>query len=281
MTGLIQNVLVRALVLAVALAGAASSAIADPIPGASYRGVASDYAIVTFTVAADGSSLTSYSITNVHGNTCSFSGDGVAGSWDGAPIVNGAFDYQIGASMTFQGTFPGAQSASGSFQFHNNAVAGAAPACDTGTVNWTATTTANPPSGGGGGSGSGSGGSGSGGSGSGGNGSGGNGSGGSGSGANGGTSQKTKVPTRVVFGKLSRTQLGGRIRSASKDCLASRTLILWRGGRRIASTRSKVNGTYSFRRSANVRGRKVHVQVTPLTNASTICEAATSGTVKA
>jgi hypothetical protein len=299
MAGWIQNMLLRGLILMAALAGTASPAIADAVPGASYRGVASDFAIVTFTVAADGSAVSSYSITNVHGSTCNFEGNGVAGSWAGTSIVNDAFDYTIGSSMTFQGSFTGAQSASGTFQFQNAAVPGEAAACSTGTVNWTATTAATPPTGGGsgssgGGSGSSGGGSGSsgggtgssgGGSGSSGGGSGssggGSGSRGGGSATSGGASAKTKIPTRIVFGKLPRNQLGGRIRSAGKQCLARRTLILLKGSKRIAVTRSKVNGTYAFRSAATLKGQKLHVQVMALTTASAICEAASSANVKA
>ncbi len=131
---------VSVLAAALSLTCAASAALAQPVPRATYTGVASDYAQITFTVPADGSSISSYSITNAQGNTCTFDGNGVLGSWPGTEIVNGAFDYAIGSSFTFQGTFPGAQSAAGTFQFDNPAN-GEAPACMTGTVSWTATAT--------------------------------------------------------------------------------------------------------------------------------------------
>ncbi len=144
-----QNVLARATVLALALVSAASlslvsapaPALAAVVPGASYSGVASDYALVSFTVAADGTSITSYSITGAQGNTCTFNANGVAGSWLGTPIVNGAFDYTIGSSFTFEGSFAGPQTASGTFQFTNVAEPPEVPACETGNVNWSATAT--------------------------------------------------------------------------------------------------------------------------------------------
>ncbi|MGO9976526.1 MAG: hypothetical protein ACLP01_27695 [Solirubrobacteraceae bacterium] len=251
----IKRVIPAMLVLA-AMSCAVSPALARVVPGATYQGKATDFAKVTFTVSANGEMVTSYSITDVRGNTCTFSGDGVAGSWAGTPIVNGAFVYMLGSGLTFRGTFPGAQTASGTFQFHNNAVPGSAPACDSGVVSWTATTTA----GGNGGSGKG-----------------GSGTRGSGTGPG---AHTALAATHVTFGKLSRTRIGGRLRSSSKNCLMSRTVILMRGSKRITTTRTKANGTYSFVRSGKVRGQRVHVQVTARTLASTLCEAALSGAVK-
>lgn len=239
----------KLLLVLLALFTPASRALAAPVPGASYHGVAADYAIVNFTVSSDGTSITSYSITNVRGNTCTFNGNGVAGSWAGTPIVGNAFDYQLGASLTFQGSFPGAQSASGTFAFQNAAVPSAyVKACDSGTVRWTATTTATPPSGGGTGT---------------------------------GKPGPTKIPTHVSFRALSRTTLGGRIASTRRVCLAGRTLTLWRGRTRIARTRTTANGTYAFRRSTKLHGHSVHVDVAARTVAGTLCEAVASRTVRA
>ena len=238
----------------VAMSGAAAPALAAVVPGATYNGKGADYALVTFTVSSDGSTITSYSITNVRGNTCMFNGNGVAGSWAGTPIVNGAFDFQLGTGLTFQGSFPGAQTASGTFEFHDNAVPGQTAACDSGVVSWTATTTSAPPNGKGNGNGIGNG--------------------------NGGGAHTARVVTHVTFGKLSRTRIGGRLRSSSRGCLVSRSVILMRGSKRITTTRTKANGTYSFARSGKVHGHRVHVQVTARTLAGTLCEAASSGVVK-
>ena len=261
---------ILAVVLAAAIAVA--SAAANPVPGATYTGVASDGAQVKFTVSPDGTLVTSMTLVNVQGDTCSFFTNDQSPGWPGAPIAQDAFDYRAsssGAVVTrtkFQGAFPGAQSASGTFNIHQDSTGpptstSTSPACDTGTVSWTARTTSTPPAPGSGAPGSGNGGSG--------------GPGSGGSGPVGGGQHPTFV-SRLRLRRLSRTRLGGRIRSPSGACRGRRTIILWRGSRRIASTTSNANGSFSFPRSAAVRGRRVRVSSPWLGVSGGTCAAASS-----
>ena len=240
---------------------AAVPAAADPVPGATYNGVAADGANVTFTVSPDGTLVDSYRFTNVTANGCQFTAEGDKGVWEGAPIANNAFDYELSTAtaISFRGTFPGAQTASGTLRLHDAATS-TTPACDTGTIAWTANTTATPPSGTGG---SGGGGSGSGG-------------GGNGTGSSGGGGSKHVFATRVTLRKLSSKRLGGRLSSSSGACRAGATVILWRGQRRFARTKTKANGTYWFARSKAVRGRRVRASVLARTVKAGVCAAGSS-----
>jgi hypothetical protein len=235
-------------VLALACVAAAVPAQAASIPGATYTGVASDGADVTFTVSPDGALVDSYLVTHVAANTCTFVGEGDKGIWPGGPIVNGAFQYQLYDAILFKGTFPGAQSASGTFRFYDHATPATA-ACDTGTVSWTATTTATTPSNGTG-----------------------NGN-GTGGGNGGGTHH---FASRVALRKLSPKLVGGRVTSSSTACRADRKVTLWHGTRRIASTRTKAGGKFSFARSATVRTGKVRATVAARTVRAGICTAGSS-----
>jgi hypothetical protein len=261
----------------------ASSASAGPVPGASYEGQAADGATVDFTVSSDGTLVDSYRIKGAHGTyagesdavTCYFVGEGDPGTWEGAPIVTNAFSYTAG-NDSFQGTFNGAQTATGSFRFYQ-AADSSSPSCDTGTVTWTATTTSPPPSTGtgtstGGGSGPGTG----------------TGTGtstGTGSGTQTTTTSTGKKPTakakpryttRVVFGKLAHGKLGGTLKSSGKMCRATRTVTLWLGPKPFASTRSKANGSYAFTLKKPERGRHVRAAVKTTTLKSAVCTASTS-----
>lgn len=236
---------------------------ADAIPGATYAGVAQDGGKVAFRIAADGTSLTSYRISDVPGSTCTFNAEGDPSVWEGAPIVDGWFAYALEDAISFRGTFPGPQSASGTFRFDDHATS-ATPACDTGVVDWTATTTATPPATGGGGSG--------------------------GSGGAGGTpgapppgpsATPPRFATRVVFRRLSRTRLGGRLASPSAACRAGRLVTLWRGQRRIAMTRTRADGSFRFPRTARLRGRRVRASTPARTLAHALCAAGSSRFVKA
>jgi hypothetical protein len=247
------GIVVVALVSAIGVASAA----AYPVPGATYTGVASDGAQVQFTISSDGTLVTSYYLVGVQGNTCSLYTNGETPEWDGAPIGANAFDYEhagsgLVASISFQGSFPGAQSASGTFSVHQDATSNS-PACDTGTVSWTAMTTSKPSAPG----------------------TGPGGSGGHGSGSGPGGNGRTFV-TRIRFRRLSRTHLGGRIGSPNLTCRARRKVYLWRGSHRIASTTSKANGSYTFARSAAVRGRRVRASSPARTISAGTCAAASS-----
>lgn len=244
----------------------ATAAGATAVPGATYTGSAADGARIKFTISADGKLVNSYQFVGVQAATCQFYSNGMAPEWPGAPIANNAFSYQlirsgIETSIWFNGTFPGPQSASGTFELRQDAT-NQNPACDTGTVSWTATTTATP-----GGSG-----------GSGGSGSGGSGSGGSGSGSGGGHGRKFK--TRVTLRRASARQLTGRIMSPAGACRAGRKVILWRGKRRIASTKAKAGGKFSFARSQRIRGRFVRASAPTRRVRAGSCAAASSKLIR-
>lgn len=253
-----------ALVAAAASAAlAVGQARADAIAGAAYAGTAADGAKVRFAIAADGTSVTSYRISDVPGSTCTFNAEGDASVWEGAPIVDGAFDYAFEDAIAFHGTFPGAQSAAGTFRFFDHATA-ATPACDTGTVSWTAATTAAPPAVGGGGGGQ------------------------AGnpqpSGSSGAGAPKPKptprFATHVTFGPLSRTRLGGRVGSGGRACRGGRVVTLWRGQKRLATTRTRADGSFRFARTARVRGRRVRASTPLRAVKGAVCGAGSSRFVK-
>jgi hypothetical protein len=180
-----------------------------------------------------------------------FTGEGDPSLWEGAPVIDGAFAYRLPGALDFRGSFPGAQSAAGTLRFTTGS-------CDTGTESWTATTTATPPVIPGrnpGGT-----------------------PGGNPGGSPGGTTgSKPKFATHVVFRKVSMSRLGGRIKSPSGACRTGRTVTLWRGQHRSATTRTKSDGTFSFDRSAKVRGRRVRVGAPARSTAKVLCEAGSSG----
>jgi len=242
-----------AIVAAICLAVGASTANADPIAGAAYRGIAADGAGVQFTISADGTLVDSYKITEAKGDTCIFTGEGDKGVWEGAPIVNGSFAYALGDAIVFRGSFPGPQSLSGTFRFFNAATS-ASRACDSGTVTFNVTTTATPPPPPGGGPGGGP----------------------SGGPGHGHRNIKPTFGARVALHKLSQARLGGRIRSSSAACRARRKVVLWLGPRRIASTRTKTNGTYWFARPRRLRGHHVRASVSKMALRTATCSAATS-----
>jgi hypothetical protein len=216
-------------------------AYANPIAGATYAGVASDRAGVDFTLSPDGTLVTAYQITGALGSTCALNANGNDGVWEGAPIVSGAFVYRIADLILFRGSFAGPRSASGTFRLHNRATR-FTPACDTGIVTWTATTTAAPLAGSGG---------------------------------------RSGVATRVVLRRLSQTRLGGRINTPSGACRAARAVILWRGSRRIARTKSNADGTFSFVRSPTMRGHIVRASVLARPVRRAICTAGSSTFISA
>lgn len=242
-----RSTLTVALIAAALSLVAALPAVASPaVPGATYSGVAAGGADITFTLSPDGTIVTSYRI-DAHGDTCVFTAEGQNGGWPGAPVNGNSFEYQLGPNIDFKGRFTGAQSASGTFRLYDEATA-ATTACDTGTVDWTATTATAPPPGGGG-------------------------PGGGGHGPSGG---KSEFGTRVKLRKASQSRLSGRIISAEGACRADRKVTLWRGSHRIESTKSKVNGTFSFGRPTSVRGRRIRASVPALSVNAGLCEAGSS-----
>jgi len=271
--------------LAALLNGAGfAAAAAQPVAGATYSGTAADGGSVTFTVSSDGTLVDSYEISGVsgmepNGGTCSFLGEGELGDWPGAPITGEVFSYDIGSSLHFQGSFTGAQAASGTFRFDDPA-AGTAPACDTGVVTWSAATAATPPVSGGGAGGGGTGGSGTGGSGTGGGGTGGSGTGGSGSGRTAPPSTRS-VTSRVVLRRLAGDRVGGTVQSNALVCRAWRTVFLWRGSKRVRSVRTGARGVYSLAVWRGIRGRPVRATVAERRHAGITCAAGSSTFIRA
>jgi len=238
---------------------------AGAVPGATYAGTTAVGGSLTFTVSSDGTLVDSYDVSGVHGHApngsgCEFAGGGDAGVWPGASITNNAFTYDVGTAIDFDGVFTGAQSAAGTVRF-DDPQEGASPGCDTGKVNWTAATTATPPAGGGSGSGGGSAG---------------DSGGGDSSGTGGGKHSKPSVATRVVLRKLSAKRLGGQLTASQEPCRAVRTVFLWRGSRRLGSTRTSTGGRYTFRLPASMRGRAVRATVKKLSTRTFVCAAGSS-----
>jgi hypothetical protein len=243
------------LVLAAGVAGtAAGPASASAIPGATYTGVPASGGAITLTVAADGTRVSSYRI-DVQGDTCTFVAEGDDGVWEGAAIVQDAFEYHLYESIALRGTFSGEQSVTGTFRLYNYAV-GSKPACDTGTVAWSASTSATPPP--------------------------------PGSSPPAGSppagsagSSSRRFATGLLLRRRSRTTLGGRVTSASATCRARRRVLLVQGSRTIASTTSASDGRYSFRRSARTRGRRVRALATARGLAGAMCAAGSSKAIPA
>src|SRR6266511_2335051 len=111
---------------------------ATHIPGATYTGTHSGGGTLEFTVAGDGSGITSFKINNIPGDVCTFSEWSVTFSQGNIPITNHSFSYDItsgnGQGSSFSGTFPGTQSAQGSFR-RAFGLPGL-PRCDSGTLTW-------------------------------------------------------------------------------------------------------------------------------------------------
>jgi len=248
--------------VALLCAATAVPALASPVPGATYNGRTADGAYVVFTVSADVSQVNSYEITGVIGDTCQFSAEGNEPAFPGAPIENNAFTYGFDQVFSFSGDFDGAQSATGTYHFHRDAI-GKQPACDSGVVSWTASTTDEPtvtrapPSGSPSPT-------------------------GSSSCPRGCASSSSQfIKTRVSLHTMAFSRLGGRITASGATCTRGRIVTLWRGKRRIRSTRSGKGGSYWFARTATVRGRLVHVTVATRMVTGAICGAASSKTIGA
>lgn len=223
-----------------------SATVAAVVAGATFTGTHAGGGTVRFTVAADGTRLTSYSIRDVPGDTCTFVAGGVAGEWEGTPIVNNAFDYRLHDALRFAGTFPTSASATGTLRLFNRAVSGVKPACDSGTLTWTATATVStgPPA------------------------------------AEDPQATTARFTTTIKLRRRGRTKLAGRLGSPSRACRSRRRVTLKRGSRTIAATRSTRGGRFSFKRSAKSRGRMVRARVSMRTVPAAVCTAAKSKRVR-
>ena len=121
-------------VLALALAALPASAQALHIPGATYTGTFSGGGTVDFSVTPTGDAVTGFHVANASGQGCTIL-EATAGGQ--TPIVNHAFNV-TSSLFNFSGKFNDVQGAVGTFG--TNQAAG----CSTGTLNWTATTSASP-----------------------------------------------------------------------------------------------------------------------------------------
>jgi hypothetical protein len=252
---------VLAAVLACALPVVAAGAAA--IPGAGYSGTYAGGGTIQLTVSVDGTRVTSYRLTRTVGDTCEFYANGDAGEWPGAAIADDAFEYHLYDGIRLSGKFTGAQSATGTFRLYNHA-AGSRPACDSGTISWTATTTAKPapasappgdPS----------------------------------PGQSPAQVGATHAPgaalrayrTTVSLRRAGRGTLAGRVVSQARECRGGRRVTLLRGFRRIGSTVTKRDGRYSFRRLKTASGHRVRVTVSDRNTKGGHCASATSAQVVA
>jgi len=103
------------------------------VAGATYTGTHSGGGSVEFTVAADGTTLPAFRITDIPGNSCSFDVEGEEGVWGATPINNNTFAYES-ATLLFSGHFLPAGRAEGTLrasfpQIH----------CESAMLTWTAT----------------------------------------------------------------------------------------------------------------------------------------------
>jgi len=104
---------------------------------ATYTGTHSGGGAVDFDVSADGSAITRFRAMDVPAsNGCSFPSTEANGTF---AITDHAFSRSSG-TFPFSGTFPSSQAASGSLTVANSGVP-----CTSGSLSWTATTTADPP----------------------------------------------------------------------------------------------------------------------------------------
>jgi hypothetical protein len=247
-------------ILALALAALCfpGPASADPLAGATYRGTHSGGGTIELTLSADGRHVDSYVARDVRGDTCQFVAQGDAGEWPGATIDAGTFEYRLYDAILFRGTFPGRLTASGTLRLYNHAVPDGKPACDTGMLSWTATTTASgepPPV-----------------------------DGGAPPSTSGGIPPavvpKRRTVSTLVTLKRSRTKVSGRLSAGDRSCLSGRTVTLKRGGKKLRTAKSRADGGFSFKRTAAMRNRSLRAFVSVRSGAAAICNAASSRTIR-
>jgi hypothetical protein len=112
---------------------------AQPVEGAAYTGTHSGGGGVKFQVSADGTNVQNFRITNIPGDTCTQD----EFNWPlDIPITDDSFsDSLLGSTVT--GSFPSVGEAEGTFKMYLPP-AGPAPACESETLTWTATTSETP-----------------------------------------------------------------------------------------------------------------------------------------
>ena len=256
--------LLAVIVAAVALV---SSASGNEIAGATYRGVTADGATVELTVSQDGTEVHSYVIDGAHsdpalGDTCNFHAEGNPPEFQGAAISNHSFSYQWYYATDIRGTFSGAQSVTGWFRLYNPAVKDVKPACDTGEVRFTLSTTATPPP--------------------------------STEQTPTGTQPTETSPTvtrrtssspriaavarystKLTFRRVGKT-LRGTLKSSGPGCQVGRDVRLYARGKAVARAKSGKDGSFTFRLSKALAHKRVQAKVRTKSSASAYCRAATS-----
>lgn len=120
----------------------AGTAVANHSAPATYTGAIAGGGTVEFDVSADGAAITRFKTLDVVRGSCAFSDTEVIGAF---PITNHAFQGQ-NAELSFGGSFNAVQAAQGTVSITRPEVP-PAPACASGELTWTATTTAPPPAG--------------------------------------------------------------------------------------------------------------------------------------
>jgi hypothetical protein len=210
------------------------------IAGATYTGTHAGGGRVAFTVAEDGSRLTSYSVGDVRGDTCTFVAGGTEQEWEGVALANGAFEYRLHDAILFRGTLPDG-SAAGTLRLFNGAVRGVKPACDTGEVGWTAQPSGSLPTA--------------------------------------GTADGAAATFRTNV-TLRRGGRAGRVRSLHRDCRAGRRVTLERRGRKVGTAITSIDGSFRLERTARTRGRRVRVVVKKREVAAATCAPGRSKAVR-
>jgi hypothetical protein len=255
--------------LVAALLVAATSASGDQIPGAKYEGHAADGASIELTVSADGTQVDSYLIdaraNPALGGRCTFHAEGHAPVFEGAAITNHSFAYSFYHQPDIQGTFSGAQSVTGWYRIYTPADS-EFPACDTGEVPYTLTTSSTPPP---------------------------------------ATTQTdpTAPPddgsppagpsTTPVQPPVARTtsfsttvrlsrkgpRLSGRVVSSGPGCEVHRRVLLKAGSKTVATTRSGNSGAFHFTVSRTLRHRRLRVSIPASSSGASRCLRASSKTL--
>jgi hypothetical protein len=117
---------------------------AEHIPGATYSGAHTGGGSVEFDVSGDGSGITRFAATNIPGDNCTF--DSLEINFvTPVPIVNHSFSRQVTSGLSFDGSFASPGAASGTLRARQAAIPFVSPACDSGTLNWNASTNAPTP----------------------------------------------------------------------------------------------------------------------------------------
>ena len=134
---LVVATVLAALVFAAGLPLTTSPAQANHIAATTYTGTHSGGGTVEFTVSADGAGVTGFTATNVPGETCTFVKISISFPLS---ISNHAFSQTTTTSLSLSGSFPTTGSAEGKLRARLMGIPGISPGCDSGTLNWTATT---------------------------------------------------------------------------------------------------------------------------------------------